>query len=112
MAFLALDADADGAERAAGLVRLSADPDNARAEFAILVRSDVKGRGLGLALMRRMIEHGRAKSVRRIWGHVASGNARMLALADDLGFTRRRADADPTLIVVELELANSGPASG
>lgn len=105
MAFLALDGGDGKPEQAAGLVRLSADPDNERAEFSILVRSDLKGRGLGEALMRRLIEHARARGVKRIWGDVARDNARMLALAGELGFGQRRSAADPALACVELELS-------
>ena len=34
-----------------------ADPDNERAEFAIVVRSDIKGKGLGTVLMRKLIDY-------------------------------------------------------
>src|SRR5262249_22280504 len=42
-----------------GVVRLSADPDNLRAEYAVVVRSDWKGRGLGYALMGAIIDYAR-----------------------------------------------------
>jgi acetyltransferase len=101
MAFLASKDEA-----AAGVARLAADPDNERAEFDILVRSDLKGRGLGTALMRRLIAHARGRGVKVVFGQVASDNARMLALCDDLGFLRRGRAADPLVVDVELELAN------
>ena len=37
-------------------MRLHAEPDHETGEYAILVRSGLKGRGLGLALMQRMEE--------------------------------------------------------
>jgi acetyltransferase len=99
MAFLALDAAG-----AAGLVRMAADPDNERGEFSILVRSDLKGRGLGEALMRRLIEHARARGVGVLWGDAAVNNFRMLALATDLEFTRRSHPDDAGLVQVEKRL--------
>jgi acetyltransferase len=104
IAFLALDAGPDGRARAAGLVRMAADPDDERGEFSILVRSDLKGRGLGEMLMRRLIEHARARGVGVLWGDVAANNVRMLGLADGLGFRRRPRADDLSLFQVELGL--------
>ncbi len=40
-----------------GVVRIIADPDNQRAEYAIVVRHDMTGLGLGILLMRRIIDY-------------------------------------------------------
>ena len=48
MAFIALD---DSSGRMLGVVRLHANANNDTAKYAILVRSDLKGRGLGWLLM-------------------------------------------------------------
>jgi acetyltransferase len=42
------------------VVRVVADPDNVEAEFAVAVRSDMKGRGLGGLLMQKLIGYCRA----------------------------------------------------
>ncbi|WP_193366710.1 bifunctional acetate--CoA ligase family protein/GNAT family N-acetyltransferase [Pelagibius marinus] len=82
---------AEGEERGGlGVVRLVADPDNQRAEFAITIRSDAKGRGLGRALMERIMDYAVKRGIGEIWGDVLADNARMLALCDDLGFERGR----------------------
>ena len=47
MAFVALT---PGGDEVLGVVRMIADPDYVRAEYAIIVRSDLKGAGLGWAL--------------------------------------------------------------
>lgn len=75
-----------------GVVRLLADPDNRRAEFAIALRSDAKGRGLGRALMERIMDYAVKRGVGEVWGDVLSDNRRMLSLCDDLGFTRGRSE--------------------
>jgi acetyltransferase len=41
--------------KALGVVHFFADPDKLRAEYAIAVRSDWKGRGVGYPLMSRLI---------------------------------------------------------
>mgnify|MGYP003700681393 FL=1 len=85
---------AEGADRSGphsnglGVVRLVADPDNRRAEFAITIRSQDKGRGLGRALMERIMDYAVKRGIAEVWGDVLAGNARMLALCDELGFER------------------------
>jgi acetyltransferase len=105
MAFLALPAGETGAEAARetlGVVRIVTDPDNERAEFAIVVRSDQKGRGLGRTLLEKMIRYCRARGTRELVGQVLPDNRAMLELAERLGFQSRYAPADG---VVEVRLA-------
>ena len=71
----------------AGVVRIACDPDNAEAEFAVIVRSDLKGKGLGTLLMQRIIAYARARGVGQIWGDILRENTSMVMLARDLGFT-------------------------
>jgi acetyltransferase len=74
--------------RGLGIVRLVADPDNLRAEFAITIRSEDKGRGLGRALMERIMAFAVKRGINEIWGDVLADNRRMLSLCDELGFQR------------------------
>src|SRR6185295_209454 len=69
-----------------GVARIAADPDNARAEFAVSVRSDLKGHGLGRLLMQRIIEIARARGIACIEGEILRENVGMQALAKELGF--------------------------
>lgn len=82
-AFLAID-EASG--RMLGVVRLHNDPGDQRGEFAVLVRSHLKGIGLGWALMQRMIEAARARGIRQIYGQVLRENVTMLQMCRQLGF--------------------------
>jgi acetyltransferase len=70
----------------AGVVRLSADPDGERAEFAVLVRSDLKGHGLGYRLMEAIIDYARSAGVKELFGDALAENAAMLQMAGELGF--------------------------
>jgi acetyltransferase len=67
-------------------VRALCNPDNEQAEFAIAVRSDLQGAGLGELLMRRLISYLRERRTQRVVGDVLRDNTRMLALARRLGF--------------------------
>ena len=67
MAFIALD---ENTGQMLGLVRLKDELDEKTAEFAILVRSRLKGHGLGWLLMRRVIDYAREKGLRRVYGDV------------------------------------------
>ncbi|MGE3872063.1 MAG: bifunctional acetate--CoA ligase family protein/GNAT family N-acetyltransferase [Parvibaculaceae bacterium] len=83
IAFLALD-QASG--EILGVVRLHADPNHENAEFAILVRSDLKGHGLGTSLMKLAIRYGRAEKYHAIIGQILRENHAMLKLCSELGF--------------------------
>ncbi|MGH8510731.1 MAG: GNAT family N-acetyltransferase, partial [Gammaproteobacteria bacterium] len=79
------------------------DPDNIRAEFAIMVRSDMQRHGLGNALLEKMIRYCRSRGTGELIGEVLSGNERMLALAEDLGFEIYHRP-DPQTLRVRLKL--------
>jgi acetyltransferase len=86
MAFIAVEAGEDGSQHTLGVARAVRDPDNVEAEFAVIVRSDMKRRGLGRLLMGRLIEYVRAQGTRRLVGLVLRENQGMLALARETGF--------------------------
>ena len=103
MAFVALSAAGD----TLGVVRAIADPDNERAEFAIIVRSDQKGRGLGHALLEKMVRYCRGRGTREIVGQVLPDNRPMLELAQALGFESRFLP-DEGAVEVRLPLRDEG----
>lgn len=82
IAFVALEPDGE----LAGIVRYSADPDHRVAEYGVLVRSDLKGRGLGRVLMRRLIDYARKDGLVELVGVILPDNERMLGICRDLGF--------------------------
>ncbi|HEY3225107.1 MAG TPA: GNAT family N-acetyltransferase [Pseudolabrys sp.] len=83
MAFIAIS---ERSGRMLGVVRLHDDPDGDGAEFAILVRSYLKGHGLGWLLMKRMIAYARQKGLQIVHGQVLDENATMLQMCSELGF--------------------------
>jgi acetyltransferase len=100
MAFVALDEDTG---RMLGLVRLKDELDEKTAEFAILVRSRVKGHGLGWLLMQRVIDYAKAKGLRRVYGDVLAENATMLQMCAELGFQAQDMGSDLKRVVLDLE---------
>jgi acetyltransferase len=102
MAFVIAETDAEGAAELHGIVRLVADPDNARAEFAIIVERALTGLGLGSLLMQKLIEYARSKGIGELYGDVLEDNAAMRALCRTLGFAE--AEAGNHVIRVTLPL--------
>lgn len=71
----------------AGIARYAADPDHRRAEFGLLVRSDLQGNGLGAGLLSRLIDYARAQGIDELFGVILRDNLAMLALCRKFGFT-------------------------
>lgn len=86
MAFIATRKGSDGVSETLGVARAIADPDNVRVEFAITVRSDLKGQGLGHVLMSKLIGYCRSRGAREIVGEALPDNVRVLNLVKKLGF--------------------------
>src|ERR1041385_3565394 len=83
MAFVALDLVTG---RVLGVARLHRLPDTNCAEFAILVRSDCKGHGVGWNLMHILIEYARRMGIGAVVGDVLPENGTMLQMCAELGF--------------------------
>ncbi len=96
-----------------GAVRLHADANHETGEYAILVRSDLKGLGLGWSLMGLMLDWARAEGLRHVEGQVLRENTTMLAMCRKLGFTVRTDPSDPDLMLVRRALTeeSAGPAT-
>lgn len=85
MAFVAVDNN-DGEGKIIGVSRALINPENTDAEFAILIRSDLKGNGLGKILLQKVIDYCRLKGTIQISGMTMPTNRGMLTLAQKLGF--------------------------
>lgn len=101
MAFIALD-EASG--EMLGVVRLHANANYDSGEYAILLRSDIKGRGLGWLLMQLLIEYARAEGISSIHGQVLQNNTTMLKMCRKLGFQIATDPQESSLVVVNLSL--------
>jgi len=108
MAFVATDpASGD----VIGVVRLHSDSRYETAEYAILLRSDLKGKGLGWALMQLLIDYARSEGLKILSGTVLRENSTMLAMCRELGFDIASDPRDAAVAVVTLDLAAPPRAS-
>ncbi|HXY98217.1 MAG TPA: GNAT family N-acetyltransferase [Steroidobacteraceae bacterium] len=108
MAFVALASEGPEAGEILGVARACAGADNTAAEFAVLVRSDLKRQGLGTLLMRKLIRYCREHGTGELWGSVLAENPAMLHLAEKLGFRVRRRELNVVEVVLDLQ-ATSAP---
>ena len=100
MAFVAFD---EITNEMVGVVRIHSDSIYENGEFAILLRSDLKGRGLGWALMQLMIEYAKSEGLKRISGQVLQDNSVMLQMCRELGFEVKTDALDHSICNVTLE---------
>ena len=87
-----------------GVVRLHADANYESGEYAILVRSDLKGRGLGWLLMQMIIDYARTEGLAAIEGQVLRENTTMLDMCRELGFEIATDPQEPEICIVKLAL--------
>ncbi len=104
MAFIAQAANEQGRMETLGVMRTNTKPDNSDAEFAIVIRSDQKGHGLGSILFHRGVEYTRDRGTRRISGETMAENKAMQGLARKFGFSVHPSEDDPDLVEMVLEL--------
>ncbi|WP_417519265.1 GNAT family N-acetyltransferase [Marinobacter sp.] len=87
MVFIANAPREDGeGDETLGTVRTWTDADNLQCEFAVMVHDKMKGEGLGVALMQKMIDYCRARGTVEMVGNVLADNRPMLQLAEHMGF--------------------------
>jgi len=86
MALVLTEPGLPGQARVLAGVRIAGDPNGERCEFAIGVRHDQGGKGLGIRLMQRIIEYARARGFAEIYGDILRENGAMLAVCRKLGF--------------------------
>lgn len=101
MAFIAFD---EATNEAVGVVRIHSDSIYENGEYAILLRSDLKGRGLGWTLMQLIIEYARSEGLKAISGDVLLENTVMLEMCRNLGFEVKPDPVERDLCHVRLKL--------
>jgi acetyltransferase len=107
MAFVALDPE-NG--ELLGVSRIVADPDYTRAEYGVIVRSDLQGRGIGWSLMEQLLAYARSEALSVVEGEVLSENSEMLLMCRELGFAVHPDPEDPGCYKVHIKLDQPTPA--
>jgi acetyltransferase len=108
MAFIALD---ETSGEMLGVVRIYRDSTGEAGEYAILLRSDLKGHGLGWSLMQMIIEYSKSKGLKQIVGQILQENSVMLSMCRELGFKVKTDIDDRGLCDVTLVLDPSVAAT-
>ena len=111
MAFIAVRSLPDGSRQTLGVIRAVIDPDNVDAEFAIIVRSDLKRRGLGTLLMRKMIAFLSGRGTQRMVGDVLRENQSMHDMCRAQGFKQEAPASDGLTLNLVLRLPAAADAS-
>ncbi|HSP32518.1 MAG TPA: GNAT family N-acetyltransferase, partial [Halomonas sp.] len=101
MAFIAMP---QGKQDIVGVVRLSADPDKEKAEFAIMVRSDMKGTGLGYCLMQQILDYARDNGIHQVFADILRENQAMRKMAKEFDFVTQPANDEVDTVTVILNL--------
>ncbi|MCU0896822.1 MAG: GNAT family N-acetyltransferase [Burkholderiales bacterium] len=108
MALVAVD-PAEPTELLGG-ARIIADPDNQTAEFAVSVRSAMKGTGLGPLALGMILDYAYDRGIKQVWGTVLRENKPMIAVAERLGFRKERDPDDPECVKMVIDLPRPGGA--
>ncbi|MBY0509198.1 MAG: GNAT family N-acetyltransferase [Rhodospirillaceae bacterium] len=93
-----------------GVAWIFANPDNYSAEFAICVQSAHRGEGLGILLMKDIIQLARQWGLTVLWGDVMNDNRRMLDMCAELGMTRSASPLGAGIVRVTLNLDLNYPS--
>ncbi|MGI9416923.1 MAG: GNAT family N-acetyltransferase [Geminicoccaceae bacterium] len=104
MALVLAEDGTPGEAAIGGVARLAADPDNERAEYAIIIGQELTGQGLGRLMMELLIAYAKKRGIGELYGEVLRKNTPMLSLCAKLGFTHSAVPDDPTIVHVSLDL--------
>ena len=105
MAFVAVRTGPGGASETVGEARGVIDPDNIEAELGVMVRSDLKGHGLGSLLLGKLIGYLTQHGTQRLVALVLHENLAMRELASRHGFVTDSSVPEPGVLRLVLELA-------
>ncbi len=83
-----------------------------RAEFAVSLRPEARGLGLGHQILKAAIEVARARGCSGVWGTISAENLEMLALARHMGMTVERDPDDWSIETARLDFAPPAPPAG
>ncbi|MBO0781464.1 MAG: GNAT family N-acetyltransferase, partial [Ktedonobacteraceae bacterium] len=104
MALVASYHDAQtGQEEIMGVGRLIKSRDAHEAEFALLVADQFQRKGLGMELLRRLIQVGRDEQLQRLTGDILIENQGMQHICTNLGF-RLQYSPEDQIVKAELDL--------
>ncbi|MCG7533231.1 bifunctional acetate--CoA ligase family protein/GNAT family N-acetyltransferase [Psychrobium sp. MM17-31] len=111
MAFIASYRDENEKFHTLGVVRAITDPENLETEFAVVIRGDIQGQGLGKTLMLKMIDYCKQRGTKIMSGLTLPQNAGMINLSRKLGF-KVKFDMEEGWVEMRLDLQAYQSSSG
>ncbi|MEW9853828.1 GNAT family N-acetyltransferase [Novosphingobium sp. M1R2S20] len=102
MSFLVEGSDQPGLVIAAAM--LAADSQLERAEVAISIRADHKGRGIGWTLLDHLAGLAQNKGIKVLEAIESRDNHAAISLEREMGFTGEAVEGDPSLILLRRQL--------
>ncbi len=107
MALVAVDSTDQG-EKLLAVARFMSRSGKPDTEFAVVVRDEWQGRGIGRVLLENLIMIARERKIESMSGYVMSENTHMLSLARHLGFSLARVPGENQYFVeMNLESMNN-----
>jgi len=83
-----------------GVGRLDKTPGTNDAELGIIISDSAQGKGLGAAIVRRLVEVSKGENIRRITADILTENMAMQKICKSLGFKLQSEVGDPTVSAV------------
>lgn len=87
-----------------GVVHLAMSPDHDTGELAVIVRSDMKGKGLGYFLLQHISSYAEAQGVSELHGQVHQQDTAMIKMSGELGFAINQSRGDDPFVRVSRSL--------
>lgn len=106
MAWIVAGPEPAGQAEIFAVARLIAEPDNERAEFALVVHHEYAGRGMGTRLMRILLDYARERGIGEVYGEILAENRAMLRICDKLGFKHRYAQGEMGVVHVSYRISD------
>ncbi|MCT4656899.1 MAG: bifunctional acetate--CoA ligase family protein/GNAT family N-acetyltransferase [Cohaesibacter sp.] len=103
MAFIAIEKESGNM---LGAVRLHGDNNHDDGEYAVMVRSDLKGQGLGWKLMKLILQFAEKDGFQTVTGEVLRGNRTMRSMCEALGFEAHVDPDDEDLVRMVFKVPN------
>lgn len=95
-------------QRLAATAMVAMDEAMENAEVAVAVRSDLKGQGLGWALLGHACDYASARGIKRVYSVESYENRAAISLEKEMGFSASPFPGEPSLTLLTKQLSGEG----
>lgn len=104
MAFVAITENTTCNEVIIGIARYVSDATGNTCEFSISVSDQYTAHGIGMNLMKQLINHARQNNLQKMIGYILTSNTKMLIMTRELGFQIEPSANEPDFKIATLDL--------